>query len=143
MILQLGPDTQVLGIETSCDETGAAVGAGGRYILSNVVATQDDLHTVFGGVVPEIASRRHTEVITLIIDKALQEADTSLERMGLIAVTQGPGLIGSLLVGVSAAKAIAACCGLPLVAVNHLEAHVISSFRGAYPTRFDTPARQL
>ncbi len=128
MTLQLDPDTHVLGIETSCDETGAAVVAGGRHILSNAVATQDDLHTVFGGVVPEIASRRHTEVITLIIDKALQEADTSLEQIGLIAVTQGPGLIGSLLVGVSAAKAIAACYGLPLVAVNHLEAHVISNF---------------
>jgi len=141
MTLQLGTDTQVLGIETSCDETAAAVVVGGRQILSTIVATQDDLHTVFGGVVPEIASRRHTEVITLIIDKALEEAGSTLGEIDLIAVTQGPGLIGSLLVGVSAAKGLAACCDIPLVGVNHLEAHVISNFIA--PPGEQPPARDL
>ncbi len=121
-------DNLTLGIETSCDETAAAVVAQGREILSTVVATQDDLHAVFGGVVPEVASRRHTEVITVIIHRALEQAQASLADIGLIAVTQGPGLIGSLLVGVSAAKGLAISCGLPLVGVNHLEAHVMSNF---------------
>ncbi len=125
---QIGTETLVLGIETSCDETSAAVVRGGRQILSNVVATQDDLHAVFGGVVPEIASRRHTEVITLITDKALHQAQVSLAEIDLVAATQGPGLIGSLLVGVSAAKGYAATMGIPLVGVNHLEAHVMSNF---------------
>ncbi len=138
---QLGSDALVLGIETSCDETSAAVVRAGRQILSNVVATQDDLHAVFGGVVPEIASRRHTEVITLITHKALHQAHVSLAEIDLVAVTQGPGLIGSLLVGVSAAKGYAAASGIPLVGVNHLKAHVMSNFivaPGQHP-----PAQQL
>jgi len=121
-------DNLTLGIETSCDETAAAVVRGGEVILSNVVATQDDLHAVFGGVVPEVASRRHTEVITRIIAKALQQAHTEADQIGLLAATQGPGLIGSLLVGVSAAKACAVSWGVPLVGVNHLEAHVMANF---------------
>ncbi len=128
MSRQIGTEALVLGIETSCDETSAAVVRGGQQILSNVVATQDDLHAVFGGVVPEIASRRHTEVITLITHKALHQARVSLTEIDLVAVTQGPGLIGSLLVGVSAAKGYAATLGIPLVGVNHLEAHVMSNF---------------
>jgi len=123
-----GSEALVLGIETSCDETSAAVVRGGRQILSNVVAGQDDLHAVFGGVVPEIASRRHTEVITLITHKALHQAQVSLAEIDLVAVTQGPGLIGSLLVGVSAAKGYAAAYGIPLVGVNHLQAHVMANF---------------
>jgi len=125
---QIGTEALVLGIETSCDETSAAVVRGGRQILSNVVATQDDLHAVFGGVVPEIASRRHTEVITLLTHKALHQSQVSLAEIDLVAVTHGPGLIGSLLVGVSAAKGYAATMGIPLVGVNHLEAHVMSNF---------------
>ena len=121
----------VLGIETSCDETAAAVVREGREILASVVATQDDLHTVFGGVVPEIASRRHTETITVVIDRALSQAQVALDEISLIAATQGPGLIGSLLVGVSAAKGLAVACGIPLVGVNHLEAHVMANFIAA------------
>ena len=134
-------DALVLGIETSCDETSAAVVRGGRQILSNVVATQDDLHAVFGGVVPEIASRRHTEVITLITHKALHQAQVSLAEIDLVAATQGPGLIGSLLVGVSAAKGYAAASGIPLVGVNHLKAHVMANFIA--PPGQPPPAQQL
>lgn len=138
---QAHSDALVLGIETSCDETSAAVVRGGRQILSNVVATQDDLHAVFGGVVPEIASRRHTEVITLITHKALRQAQVSLAEIHLVAATQGPGLIGSLLVGVSAAKAYAAASGIPLVGVNHLKAHVMANFIA--PPGQPPPAQQL
>jgi len=138
---QVGSDALVLGIETSCDETSAAVVRDGRHILSNVVATQDDLHAVFGGVVPEIASRRHTEVITLITHKALHQAQVSLAEIDLVAATHGPGLIGSLLVGVSAAKGYAAASGIPLVGVNHLKAHVMSNFIAPPPQH--PPAQQL
>ncbi len=134
-------DNLTLGIETSCDETAAAVVRGGREILSNVVATQDDLHAVFGGVVPEIASRRHTEVVTMIVDKALREAQVALADIDLVAATQGPGLVGSLLVGVSAAKGIAISYGLPLVGVNHLEGHVMSNF--VAPPGQPPPAQEL
>src|SRR3972149_1856576 len=105
----------VLGIETSCDETSAALLAVGEKILSNVVASQDAIHAPFGGVVPELASRRHVEVIVPSIRKALGDAGVSLAEVNGIAVTQGPGLIGSLLVGVSVAKAIAYAQKLPLV----------------------------
>lgn len=128
MSLNLSAKSLTLGIETSCDETAAAVLQGGQWILANYVATQDDLHAVFGGVVPEIASRRHTEVITRIVDQALTRAGASLADIDLLAVTHGPGLIGSLLVGVSAAKGYAISAGLPLVGVNHLAGHVMSSF---------------
>ncbi len=128
MSLKLSSKTLTLGIETSCDETAAAVVEGGQRILSNYVATQDDLHAVFGGVVPEIASRRHTEVMTIVVDEALKQAERTLGDIDLIAVTHGPGLEGSLLVGVSAAKGYAIATGRPLVGVNHLEGHMMSNF---------------
>jgi len=118
----------VLGIETSCDETAAAVLDGGRKVLSSVVASQDEVHAPYGGVVPELASRRHLEVIVPVIRRALSEAGMGLRDLDGIAVTQGPGLVGSLLVGCSAAKALAWVHGTPLVAVNHLEGHIYAAF---------------
>jgi N6-L-threonylcarbamoyladenine synthase len=118
----------VLGIESSCDETAAAVLADGRRVLSSVVASQDDVHAPYGGVVPELASRRHLEVIVPVIERALRDARVSLGDLDGIAVTQGPGLVGSLLVGTSLAKTLAWVHGLPLVGVNHLEGHVYASF---------------
>ena len=117
---------RILGIETSCDETAAAVVADADRILSSVVATQVELHSRFGGVVPELASRAHAERITAVIRKALADAGTTLRDLDAIAVTSGPGLIGALLVGVSAAKALAWSTGLPLVAVDHIGGHVHS-----------------
>jgi N6-L-threonylcarbamoyladenine synthase len=118
----------VLGIETSCDETAAAVLDGGRKVLSSVVASQDAVHGPYGGVVPELASRRHIEVIVPVVTRALADASMSLGDLDGIAVTQGPGLVGSLLVGCSLAKAIAYAHGLPLVGVNHLEGHIYAAF---------------
>jgi len=118
----------VLGIETSCDETAAAVLDGGRKILSSVVASQDDVHAPYGGVVPELASRRHLEVIVPVIRRALAEAGMGLSDLDGIAVTQGPGLVGSLLVGCSVAKALSWAHGTPLVGVNHLEGHIYAAF---------------
>jgi tRNA N6-adenosine threonylcarbamoyltransferase len=118
----------VLGIESSCDETAAAVLADGRRVLSNVVASQDDVHAPYGGVVPELASRRHIEVIVPVVDRALADAGVRLGDLDGIAVTCGPGLVGSLLVGGSMAKALAWVHGLPLVGVNHLEGHIYASF---------------
>jgi len=124
----------VLGIETSCDETAAAVVKDGRFILSNVVASQIDLHRKYGGVVPEIASRKHIEVIVPVIIQTLNEAQIALDDIGGIAVTRGPGLVGSLLVGLSVAKAIAFMKDKPIVGVNHLEGHIASVFLGdTYP----------
>jgi N6-L-threonylcarbamoyladenine synthase len=127
----------ILGIETSCDETAAAVVTAGGEIRSNVVASQVDLHATYGGVVPEVASRRHLELIEPVIGEALAAADTTLEQIDAVAVTQGPGLIGALLVGLSAAKAIAWARGLPLVAVDHLHGHVASLF--LQPTDLEPP----
>jgi len=118
----------ILAIETSCDETSAAVVADGKDVLSNIVASQVDLHRKFGGVVPEIASRKHLELINTIIGEALDEAKTSFDELAAIAVTWGPGLVGALLIGVSTAKAIAYAKDLPLVGVNHLEGHVFANF---------------
>jgi N6-L-threonylcarbamoyladenine synthase len=118
----------VLGIETSCDETAAAVLDGGRKVLSSVVLSQDEVHAPYGGVVPELASRRHLEVVVPVIRRALAEAGMRLRDLDGIAVTQGPGLVGSLLVGCSAAKALAWAHGTPLVAVNHLEGHIYAAF---------------
>ena len=117
----------ILGIDTSCDDTSVAV-LDGTKILSNVVSSQVALHAHFGGVVPEIASRQHAEHIDLIYQRALGEAKVSLDDVEAIAVTQGPGLIGSLLVGLSFAKGLALGTGLPLVSVNHVEAHALSIF---------------
>jgi N6-L-threonylcarbamoyladenine synthase len=118
----------VLGIESSCDETAAAVLADGRRILSNVVASQDAVHAPYGGVVPELASRRHLEVIVPVVERALRDAGVKLSDLDGIAVTHGPGLVGSLLVGCSLAKALAYAQGLPLVGVNHLEGHIFAAF---------------
>ena len=118
----------ILGIETSCDETAAAVVTDDGEILSNIVSSQADLHRQFGGVVPEIASRRHHELISPVIREALDEAGATLDDLDTIGVTVGPGLIGALLVGVSAAKGLAWGRGLPLVPVNHLHGHVASLF---------------
>ena len=116
----------VLGIESSCDETAAAVVRGGREILSSVISSQIELHKPFGGVVPELASREHLEKIDPIVDEALRAANVSLEDIDAVAVTQGPGLVGSLLVGVCYAKALAFGLDIPLVGVNHIEGHVFS-----------------
>jgi len=118
----------VLGIESSCDETAAAVLADGYRVLSSIVASQDDVHAPYGGVVPELASRRHLEVIVPVVERALGEARVRAADLDGIAVTQGPGLVGSLLVGTSLAKALAWVHGLPLVGVNHLEGHIYASF---------------
>ncbi len=118
----------ILGIETSCDETAAALVTADGEILSNVVSSQADLHTRFGGVVPEVASRRHLELVKPVIEEALGEANTSLDEVDAVAVTQGPGLVGALLVGLSAAKALAWARRLPLVPVDHLHGHVASLY---------------
>jgi N6-L-threonylcarbamoyladenine synthase len=118
----------ILGLETSCDETAAAVVTGDGRICSNVVSSQAELHARFGGVVPEVASRRHLELVVPVLREALGEADAELDSVETIAVTQGPGLVGALLVGLSAAKALAWANGLPLVPVNHLHGHVASLF---------------
>jgi N6-L-threonylcarbamoyladenine synthase len=118
----------ILGLETSCDETAAAVVSRNGAILANVVSSQAELHAKYGGVVPEVASRRHLELVTPVIREALHEAGAQLEHVQRIAVTQGPGLIGALLVGLSAAKALAWALRLPLIPVDHLHGHVASLF---------------
>ena len=118
----------ILGVETSCDETAAAVVTEDGQILANVVSSQADLHARYGGVVPEVASRRHLELVAPVVEEALTEANTSLEEIGSVAVTRGPGLIGALLVGISAAKAIAWSRRLPLIPVDHLHGHVASLY---------------
>lgn len=117
-----------LGIETSCDETAAAVVADGRRILSNVIASQVDIHQRFGGVVPEVASRHHIAAILPIVDRALEEAGVGLSDIAVVAVTQGPGLVGGLLVGLAAGKAMAFALDKPLVGVNHIEGHIYANF---------------
>jgi len=118
----------VLGVETSCDDTAAAVLADGRRIISSVVSSQDAVHSPFGGVVPELASRQHIRQIVPIVDAALQRAGVRLAEIDGIAVTYGPGLVGSLLVGLSVVKGIAYRWGIPYVGVNHLEAHLLAIF---------------
>ena len=117
-------DHFILGIETSCDETAAAVVKNGTELLSNIISSQVNVHNIYGGVVPEIASRMHTEIIIQIINEALKEANLDFDSIDAIAVTQGPGLIGSLMVGISTAKTLAFSLNKPLVGVNHLEAHI-------------------
>jgi N6-L-threonylcarbamoyladenine synthase len=118
----------ILGLDTSCDDTGAAVVLNGRTLLSNVVSSQDSFHSRFGGIVPEIASRRHLEVVNPIIEEALAKAGITFRELDGIAVTYGPGLVGSLLVGIATAKALSFAHDLPLIAVNHLEAHIYANF---------------
>lgn len=119
---------KILGIETSCDETSAAVVEDGTKILSNVIASQTDLHSKFGGVVPEVASRRHVELILPTVQEALDKADCKLDDIDCVGVINRPGLIGALIVGVAAAKTIAYGANLPLVAVHHLEAHIYANW---------------
>ena len=123
----------ILGLETSCDETAAALVTEAGEIRANVVSSQADLHARYGGVVPEVASRRHLELVVPVVREALGEARATLEDVDTVAVTQGPGLIGALLVGVSAAKALAWARGLPLAPVDHLHGHVASLFLGPDP----------
>lgn len=120
-------DRVILAIETSCDETSVAVLRNDRELLSNVIASQIASHQRFGGVVPEVASRHHVEVITACIDEALEEAGVSAEEVTAVAVTQGPGLVGALLVGISAAKAFAWAHGIPLIPVNHMAGHLMAA----------------
>lgn len=120
--------TMVLAIETSCDETSAAVVLGGHEVLSNVVSSQVDLHAAYGGVVPEIASRAHLELVLPMVDEALHTAGIGPERVDAVAATMGPGLVGALLVGVAAAKSLAFAWDRPFVGVNHMEAHLYAAF---------------
>ena len=121
-------DVLILAIESSCDETAASVVKNGREVLSNVIFSQIDLHTRYGGVVPEIASRKHIEKINQVIEEALEKADVLLEEITAVAVTYGPGLVGPLLVGVSEAKAISFAAGKPLVGVHHISGHISANY---------------
>ena len=121
-------DILILAIESSCDETAAAVVKNGREVLSNIISSQIALHTLYGGVVPEIASRKHIEKINQVIEEALQTADVTLDDLDAIAVTYGPGLVGALLVGVAEAKAISYAKRLPLVGVHHIEGHISANY---------------
>ena len=121
-------DIVILGIESSCDETAASVVRNGREVLSNVISSQIALHTLYGGVVPEIASRKHIEKINVVIEQALSEAQMTLDDLDAIGVTYGPGLVGALLVGVSEAKAIGYAKNLPLIGVHHIEGHISANY---------------
>ena len=121
-------DVKILAIESSCDETAAAVVENGRRVLSNIIYSQIDLHTIYGGVVPEIASRKHIEKINPVIEAALREASCTLDDITAVAVTYGPGLVGPLLVGVAEAKAIAFAKGLPLIGVHHIQGHICANY---------------
>lgn len=119
---------KILAIESSCDETAAAVVADGREVLSNIIASQIDIHTKFGGVVPEVASRKHIEVISSVVQEALDKAELTLKDIDAVGVTYGPGLVGALLVGMQYAKSLAYALGKPLVGVNHIEGHICANF---------------
>ncbi|MGM7637298.1 tRNA (adenosine(37)-N6)-threonylcarbamoyltransferase complex transferase subunit TsaD [Bacillus sp. Hm123] len=120
-------DTYILGIETSCDETAAAIVKNGREIVANVVSSQIESHKRFGGVVPEIASRHHVEEITIVVEETLKQAEMTFKELDAIAVTKGPGLVGALLIGVNAAKALAFAHNLPLVGVHHIAGHIYAN----------------
>lgn len=124
----MNKDINVLAIESSCDETAAAVVKNGRDVLSNIIFSQIDLHKLYGGVVPEIASRKHIEKINQVVDEAMQSARMKFSDLDCIAVTYGPGLVGALLVGVGHAKALSYACKLPLVGVNHIEGHISANY---------------
>lgn len=126
--METGKDVLILGIESSCDETAAAVVKNGRTVLSNVISSQIELHKLYGGVVPEIASRKHIEKINQVIREALEEAGVTLDDLDAVAVTYGPGLVGALLVGVAEAKAISYARNLPLVGVHHIEGHISANY---------------
>ena len=126
--MESGQEVKILAIESSCDETAAAVVVNGRDVRSNMISSQIDIHTLYGGVVPEIASRKHIERINQVIEQALYTAGMSLDDMDAIAVTYGPGLVGALLVGVAQAKAIAYAKQLPLIGVHHIEGHICANY---------------
>src|SRR5690625_4939197 len=117
----------ILAIETSCDETAVAIVKGGKEVIANVVATQMDIHERFGGVVPEIASRKHIEQMTIVIEEAFNRTNVTINDIDAIAVTDGPGLVGALLVGVSAAKALAFAHDIPLIGVHHIAGHIYAN----------------
>lgn len=121
-------DVLILAIESSCDETAAAVIKNGREVLSNIISSQIDIHKLYGGVVPEIASRKHIEKINQVIEEALKEAETTLDDIDAVGVTYGPGLVGALLVGVAEAKAIAYAKNIPLIGVHHIEGHISANY---------------
>lgn len=125
---KIDEDVLILAIESSCDETAAAVVKNGRFVLSNIISSQIDLHTLYGGVVPEIASRKHMEQINQVIEQALEQARVTLADITAVAVTYGPGLVGALLVGVAEAKAIAYAAKKPLVGVHHIEGHISANY---------------
>lgn len=131
---------KILAIETSCDETAAAVVEGGNKLLSNVVATQMDIHEKFGGVVPELASRHHIEQITIVIEEALNQAEVTMEEIDAVAVTEGPGLVGALLIGVNAAKTLAFAHQKPLIGVHHIAGHI---YANRFDGEFDFPLLSL
>ncbi|HLS08007.1 tRNA (adenosine(37)-N6)-threonylcarbamoyltransferase complex transferase subunit TsaD, partial [Lentibacillus sp.] len=133
-------DTYILGIETSCDETAVAIVKNGNEIISNVVASQIDSHKRFGGVVPEVASRHHVEQITIVLEEAFQQANMTWEQIDAIAVTEGPGLVGALLVGVNAAKALAFAKQKPLIGVHHIAGHI---YANRFEQEFEFPLLAL
>lgn len=121
-------DINILAIETSCDETSAAIVKNGREVLSNIISSQIDIHKKFGGVVPEVASRKHLERISDVIDLAMDESKTKYEDLDAIAVTYGPGLVGALLIGLTTAKGLAYGLNIPLIGINHIEGHIFANF---------------
>ena len=123
----MGNDQYIMGIETSCDETSVSVVKNGREIVSNIVSSQIESHKRFGGVVPEIASRHHVEQITIVLEEAMKEAGVSYDDLDAVAVTEGPGLVGALLIGVNAAKTVAFAHGIPLVGVHHIAGHIYAN----------------
>lgn len=127
-VILMKEEIKILAIESSCDETAAAVVVNGRKVLSNVIASQIDTHEKFGGVVPEVASRKHIEAIAAVVHEALEKADTKLEEIDAIGVTYGPGLVGALLVGLQYAKGLAFSLDIPLIGVNHIEGHICANF---------------
>ncbi len=134
---------KILAIETSCDETSAAVVTANGQLLANIVASQIDTHKDFGGVIPEIASRMHVEVINLIIEKALLEAGTTIQDIDAIAVTEGPGLLGSLLIGIQTGKTLSYIYQKPLIAVNHIEGHIMANFLKTAPLEEEKKPRSI
>ncbi len=136
-------NSRILAIETSCDETSAAVVEDGRTILSNIIASQVDLHAQFGGVFPEVASRQHVEVIHAVVQQALEEAHMGLDDIDCIAVTRGPGLVGSLLVGVNMAKGLALARNKPFLGINHIEGHIYSLWLTEYVAEIKFPLLTL
>ena len=135
--------TRILAIETSCDETAAAVIENGTTILSNIVASQVDLHAQYGGVFPEVASRKHVEVIHVVVQQALEEAHMGLDDIDCIAVTQGPGLVGSLLTGVNMAKGLALGSNKPFLGINHIEGHIYSLWLTEHADQIEFPLLTL